>query len=637
MKSSILPQGEKYIRNRRFHSRLKKLMLILGAVVVFCTTYALILPAITMESKCQIPEHTHTDACYTQVVPVRKNLICTSETLGIHRHTGSCKDAEGKLVCGYADFVVHVHDAACYDEDGHLWCPLPEIREHRHDDSCYAPVETHIHDESCYIQERGELTCAQHEHTDACWTDVKILACGQEETSGHQHDDSCLTVTETLVCGLAESNGHQHTDDCRDENGDLVCGMEESSGHHHSSDCYTQHTEITCGKEESSGHQHSEACYQPSRELICGIDSDHQHTDECYNMIDVLICGKEETSEADAAEPICGKKEAILHRHTDGCFDRYGILTCDKIQVLAHQHDDACFAEAEDSEAANVLTCTDTDENHVHTPRCYGTWVLTCGMTEHTHTEACYTSAEEPVPSGDASEGENDADNASDAVPENPSDTAAPDIPADTAVPEEPSNTVAPEEPSDTAAPENPLDSIAPVEPSDTAEPEGVTYAAAGTLNVTLLYGDEQPQSAHPDGVYYYTHTTMSGYLKLEPSGLETDLADVTVTLSIPKQYVEKDSVKIPEFNTNSSATEYEILPVEEDDGYYYARIHFTTYDKTQTLELPFLLSFMGDVVPDNYVLPITVSVSAGNTTEPSYYRPQYKAWFIEKYVNSNR
>ena len=117
----------------------------------------------------------------------------------------------------------------------------------------------------------------------------------------------------------------------------------------------------------------------------------------------------------------------------------------------------------------------------------------------------------------------------------------------------------------------------------------------------------------------------MSGYLRLEPSGLETDLTDVTVTLSIPKQYVEKDSVSIPHFNTNSSATEYEILPVEEDGENYYARIHFTTYDKTQTLVLPFVLSFLDDVVPDNYKLPVTASSSAGNTTAPSIYKPEYK------------
>ncbi len=521
-------------------------------MVVFCTTYALILPAVTMEADCQIPEHTHSDDCYTQVVAAAKEPICTPETLEIHKHTADCKDAEGALTCGYADFVVHVHDAACYDEEGRLWCPLPEIREHRHTAACYAPVSAHVHSEECYAHERGALICPLHEHTEACWAE-----------------------TEVLVCGQAETPGHRHTEACRDEGGSLICGLEESESHQHSADCFTQHTEITCGLEESEGHQHSAACYQLSKELICGIDSDHQHTDECYDMVDALICGEEEAPDT-AAEPICSKKEAILHTHTAGCFDKYGALICGQIEVRAHQHDDACFAEEEGAGDETILTCTNTDENHVHTPRCYGTWGLTCGMEERTHTDACYTSA----------------------APETTPEDTSEDTPDDTA---------------DTQA------------------------AAAGTLDISLLYGDEKTQAEHPDGMSYYTHTNMSGYLKLEPDGLENDLTDVTVTITIPKQYVEKDSVKIPVFNTNSSATQYEILPVEEDGENYCTRIHFTAYDKTQTLELPFLLSFMDDVVPDNYVLPVTASVSGGSTTEPLLYKPQYKDWGIEKFVNSNR
>ena len=245
-------------------------------------------------------------------------------------------------------------------------------------------------------------------------------------------------------------------------------------------------------------------------------------------------------------------------------------VICGKLQVLEHQHGDRCFTEEDAAADSDALTCTDTDADHVHSERCYGTWVLTCGREEHTHTGACFSSGKSGSPAVVMASG-------------------------------------------------------------DTEQP------AAGTLNVSLLYGDQKPQFDHPDGVSYYTHTNMSGYLRLEPSGLETDLTDVTVTLSIPKQYVEKDSVSIPHFNTNSSATEYEILPVEEDGENYYARIHFTTYDKTQTLVLPFVLSFLDDVVPDNYKLPVTASSSAGNTTAPSIYKPEYKPWEITKFVNSNR
>lgn len=52
---------------------------------------------------------------------------------------------------------------------------------------------------------------------------------------------------------------------------------------------------------------------------------------------------------------------------------------------------------------------------------------------------------------------------------------------------------------------------------------------------------------------------------------------------------------------------------------------------------LPFTLSFLDDVVPDNYRLPVTASVSGGDAAAPTIFRPLYKDWEIQKFVNSNR
>ena len=60
MRMNDLPQGEKYIKSHRFHKRWHKVLMFLSSIVAFCTVYALILPAITMERECQLPEHTHT-------------------------------------------------------------------------------------------------------------------------------------------------------------------------------------------------------------------------------------------------------------------------------------------------------------------------------------------------------------------------------------------------------------------------------------------------------------------------------------------------------------------------------------------------------------------------------------------------
>ena len=333
MKLDAQQSAEKYTKAHQRKKRWYRVVTGLACVVVFCTVYALILPAITLEKgACEIPEHTHTDACYTQVTTREKrNLICTVN----------------------ADTVIHHHDSACYDAEGKLWCPLPEIEPHAHTESCYAvpeadAPEVHSHTDDCYTMERGELTCTEHVHTDACYRE-----------------------TSTRICGLEESDGHQHGESCRNEAGEIVCGIEASEGHHHDG-----------------------SCYETSRELTCGVDSDHQHTDQCYEQIKTLICDlpTEPAEEAEPAEPelICNKAEVILHEHTSDCFDGDGNLICGKPQVVEHQHTEACFETVDEPVDTTSLNCTlPEDENHTHGPLCYGTWELTCGMEEHIHGENC--------------------------------------------------------------------------------------------------------------------------------------------------------------------------------------------------------------------------------------------------------
>ena len=170
-------KAEQYAKNHHRRSLWQRIVGGLACVVVFVTTYVLILPAITLEKEtCEIPEHIHTEACYNQVTSASYvDPVCTLESLNIHKHDDSCYDDEGKLVCGYADFVVHTHDSSCYDKDSNLWCPLLEVEIHEHTESCYAVSEkVHTHTDDCYIVEQGELICAEsketaHEHTDECY------------------------------------------------------------------------------------------------------------------------------------------------------------------------------------------------------------------------------------------------------------------------------------------------------------------------------------------------------------------------------------------------------------------------------------------------------------------------------------
>ena len=256
MRQDVLRNAEKYTKVHKRKRLRHRVVTVLAGVVVFCTTYALILPAVTLEKQCDIPEHTHTDACYAQVTSVEKRVpVCSAKTLEIHQHTADCYDANGNPTCGYADFVVHSHDSRCYDENGNLWCPLPEIEAHRHTDGCFdadgnlicgqTQILEHRHSDDCFDAD-GNLICGQtqileHQHSDACFeavaepVDTRKLVCGQEE---HTHSKACTAVEseEPVFCG---KDAHTHGEACRDENGELVCGTEE---HTHSLACYADPT-----------------------------------------------------------------------------------------------------------------------------------------------------------------------------------------------------------------------------------------------------------------------------------------------------------------------------------------------------------------------------------------------------------
>ena len=315
----ILRDAERYASAHRRKQRWYQVMTCLAAVVVFCTTYALILPAITLEKQCQIPEHTHTDSCYTQVTSREKrSLNCTVK----------------------ADTVIHHHDSACYDADNHLLCTLSEVEAHQHTDTCCIQPEAHTHTDECYTMERGKLICTQ----------------STEPT--HVHTDDCYTETSSLVC--------------------------------------------------EEDHEHTESCYAITRELTCGQTEEpaHVHTDDCYAWNKVLSCGL--STEPGAPVLACGKEEVILHTHepyeneeNPGCYDADGNLICGRTEVLEHQHTDACFETVEEPVDTEALTCTlPEDETHTHGTRCYGTWELTCGMEEHTHSDSCVSDEPEPAEPG---------------------------------------------------------------------------------------------------------------------------------------------------------------------------------------------------------------------------------------------
>lgn len=71
----LLRKIRKILKDRRTRQIFSRVVMSIAAVVVFVTTYAMILPAITLEKTavCGIEEHQHSDSCYEKI------LVCGKE------------------------------------------------------------------------------------------------------------------------------------------------------------------------------------------------------------------------------------------------------------------------------------------------------------------------------------------------------------------------------------------------------------------------------------------------------------------------------------------------------------------------------------------------------------------------------
>lgn len=324
MKHTLTSKAAELMRKNGKHRRWRRAFSGMAAVVVFITTYMLILPAITMENQaiCGMAEHTHTDACYEM------QLVCTQE-----------ETPEG------AD--VHVHGPECYEQQQVLTCTKQEGEGHTHTDACYGYV--------C-----GQEESAGHTHTDACYTEVthRELTCTEPESAGHTHGDGCYDADGNLVCTEAESTGHTHGDSCYTETvtRELTCGQEESSGHTHTDACIG----LICGQEEYEGHTHTDACYTTEDVLVCTEPTGHTHGDGCYEK--VLVCDVPEHTHTEecypAAEPEEPQEPELIctlpeHSHEDACYDADGNLICG---MEEHTHTEECYAPVEIPEEETPTT-----------------------------------------------------------------------------------------------------------------------------------------------------------------------------------------------------------------------------------------------------------------------------------------
>lgn len=109
MNKKFLPNAENIKKHINKTSKMCKMVMCLVAIVIFCISYALILPTIAkdQEAHCGIENHIHEESCYEkQLVCEANNVIEEGEP---HQHTDVCY--QSALICKKEE---HTHESSCY-------------------------------------------------------------------------------------------------------------------------------------------------------------------------------------------------------------------------------------------------------------------------------------------------------------------------------------------------------------------------------------------------------------------------------------------------------------------------------------------------------------------------------------------
>lgn len=332
--------------------RWRRAVSVLACAVVFCTTYALILPAITLsaEPKCGLEEHTHTEDCY-----------------------------ETRLVCGQAE--------GPETDPGQAEDPATDPAG-----SQEAAGPAHVHTDACYEQ---VLTCEkpEHTHTDACWSDP---AAAEDPKDWEPQDLTGDWNRDTLAIALAQE-GYRPSEDyfTVDDTGEHIgyTRYGDWSGDpfgewNLSFAAFCLHF-AGAAEEAFPAETSAEAwrtaldaldLYQPLEGAIPGdlifLDSDG---DGAADRVGIFTGWQEAEPEDGVASAQPEQRFAVMEGNLDG----------EAAQAHYDPEDAALLGRASPDEAADAWYLCG-EKAHIHGEDCYDeTGTLTCGKTEHIHSENC--------------------------------------------------------------------------------------------------------------------------------------------------------------------------------------------------------------------------------------------------------
>ena len=332
--------------------RWRRAVSVLACAVVFCTTYALILPAITLsaEPKCGLEEHTHTEDCY------ETRLVC-GQAEGPETDPGQAEDPETDPAGSQeAAEPAHVHTDACYERV--LTCEKPE-----------------------------------HTHTDACWSDP---AAAEDPKDWEPQDLTGDWNRDTLAIALAQE-GYRPSEDyfTVDDTGEHIgyTRYGDWSGDpfgewNLSFAAFCLHF-AGAAEEAFPAETSAEAwrtaldaldLYQPLEGAIPGdlifLDSDG---DGAADRVGIFTGWQEAEPEDGAASAQPEQRFAVMEGNLDG----------EAAQAHYDPEDAALLGRASPDEAADAWYLCG-EKAHIHGEDCYDeTGTLTCGKTEHIHSENC--------------------------------------------------------------------------------------------------------------------------------------------------------------------------------------------------------------------------------------------------------